>query len=146
VIRANPGPPLSGLSSQATVPVGSAVALTTATPANITSLSLGPGTYLIWAQVDYALNAATSTEFKGGISSVSTAFPSQAGGGGVGPDALTIFPLGVTALTDTVTHIVGPTLLTIAAQTTIFLVAQGIFSAGAVSAYGTLSAIQLNLP
>jgi hypothetical protein len=117
------------------------VALTTATPANVTSKLLAAGTYLVWGIIDFALTGATTSEFRSGISSVSATLPTQPGGGGVGPDALAILPLVTTLLSDVFTGDVGPTIATLAAPTTIFLVAQATFSAGTMTAFGTLSAL-----
>jgi hypothetical protein len=115
--------------------------LTTATPANVTSKSLAAGTYLVWGIVDFALTAATTTEFRSGLSAVSATLPTQPGGAGIGPDALSILPLVTTLLSDTLTDQAGPTIVTLASTTTIFLVAQATFSAGSMTAYGTLSAL-----
>jgi hypothetical protein len=116
-------------------------ALTTVTPANVTSKSLTAGTYLIWGNVDFLLTAATTTEFRAGLSVVSATLPTQAGGAGVGPDPLAILPLVTTLLSDTVTDLAGPTIFTIASTTTLYLVAQATFSAGSMTAFGTLTAV-----
>jgi len=126
--------------SQTTVATPGAT-LTTATPANVTSKSLAAGTYLVWGIVDFALTAATTTEFRSGLSVVSATLPTQPGGAGIGPDALSILPLVTTLLSDTLTDQAGPTIVTLASTTTIFLVAQATFSAGSMTAYGTLSAL-----
>jgi hypothetical protein len=116
-------------------------ALSTATPANVASKLLQPGTYLVWGAVDYLLTGATCSEFRNGISVASATLPTQAGGAGVGPDPLSILPLVTTALSDTVTDGCGPTIVTLAVATTVYLVAQATFSAGTVSAFGTLNAM-----
>jgi hypothetical protein len=133
---------LTSTISQTTV-ASPGAALTTATPANVTSKSLAAGTYQIWGIVDFLLTAATTTEFRVGLSLTSATMPTQPGGAGLGPDALAILPLVTTLLSDTVTDQAGPTILTLAATTTLFLVAQANFSAGTMSAFGTLSAVQL---
>jgi hypothetical protein len=116
-------------------------ALTTATPINVTSKSFTAGTYLMWGIVDFALTAATTTEFRMGLSVVSATLPTQAGGAGIGSDALAILPLVTTTLTDTLTDQAGPTIVTLGSTTTVFLVAQATFSAGTMTAYGTLTAL-----
>lgn len=137
---------LSHLLNTVTVASGAAVSLTTATPANITSISLGIGTYLIWGTGDYTLASATATEFRLGLSATTNTLPTQAGGSGIGTDPLNVSIANTSVLSDTQTLIAGPTTFTIAATTTLYLVAQATFSAGTVSAYGTLFALQINLP
>lgn len=117
------------------------VALTTATPANVTSKSLVAGTYLMWGIVDFALTGATTSEFRVGLSVVSATLPTQPGGAGIGPDALSILPLVTTLLSDTLTENAGPTIVTLGSTTTVFLVAQATFSAGSMTAFGTLNAL-----
>jgi hypothetical protein len=133
---------LSSAPSQTTVATPGTT-LTTATPANVTSKSLTAGTYLVWGAVDFLLTGATTSEFRTGISAVSATLPTQPGSAGVGPDALSVLPLITTLLSDVLTDGAGPTIVTLAATTTIFLVAQATFSAGTMSAFGTLSAVQL---
>jgi hypothetical protein len=115
--------------------------LTTATTANVTSKSLTAGTYLVWGIVDFALTGVTATEFRAGVSVTSATLAGQAGGSGMGPDPTAILPITPAITTDTLNDTAGPTILTIAATTTLYLVAQATFSAGTVTAYGTLSAI-----
>lgn len=136
---------LSSVYNTVTVASGSAVSLTTVTPANVTSKSLAAGSYLVWGIIDFTLSAVTATEFRGGPSVTSATLPTQAGGSGLGTDALDVLPIAPAITTDTLVIMGGPTLLTIAATTTLYLVAQATFSAGSVSAYGTLNAMQLNV-
>jgi hypothetical protein len=119
-------------------------ALTTATTANVTSKSLAAGTYLVWGVVDFLATTATMTDLQCGIGVATGVLLGQAGGSGVGPDPNGNAPFNTTAAT-TETAIVacGPTIVTLASTTTIFLNAQATFSAGTVSAFGTLNAIQL---
>jgi hypothetical protein len=137
--------PLSALYNTVTVAVGSAVSLTTATPANITSKSLVAGTYLVWGIVDFNLTAVTATEFRCGPSLTTGTLPTQPGGAGLGTDALDILPLAPAVTTDVMVLMGGPTLLILAATTTLFLVAQATFSAGTVTGFGTLNALQINV-
>jgi hypothetical protein len=115
-VRFNPGTApiaLSTLMSQTTVPLGSAVSLSNATPLNVTSKALQAGTYLVWGVIDYALP---------------------------------VLSLLVTLLSDTLTITVAPTMLILTTAQTLYLVAQCTFSIGTVSAYGTLSTMQVNVP
>jgi len=114
------------------------VTLSTVTAVNVLSQLLAAGSYLIWGQVNLALTAATVTQAQAGISVTSATMPTQAGGGGLGTDALTILPLLLTLLSDTVTLQCGATVLTLASPTTGYLVARATFSVGGVTAYGSL--------
>jgi hypothetical protein len=145
VLRAVGQYPLSSLYTATTVTAGAAVSLTNVTTANITSKSLAAGTYLIWATGDFTLAAATVTQFQLGLSVTTATLPTQAGGSGVGLDPLMTLPIALAAVSATYSGVVGPTNLVIAATTTLFLVTQVAFSAGTVSAYGTLFTLQLNV-
>lgn len=109
---------------------GSAVSLTTATPANIGSVSLPAGDYECWASADYTLTAATSSAFKSGISSTSATFGAQ--------DTFANIPLITTLLSDTFVHNTPSVRMSLASTTTVYLVGQSTFSAGSEAAYGTL--------
>lgn len=123
-----------------TVASGSAVSLTSATGANVTSISLPAGDWDISAQVDFALTGATSTSHQSGISLTSATLPTQAGGSGLGTDALAILPMPTTGLSGTLTQAIAQVRLLISATTTVYLVAQAAFSVGSESAYGTIRA------
>lgn len=124
----------------ATVASGSPVALTTATPANVTSISLTAGDWDVSAVADFGLTGITGTEFRVGISAASATLPTQAGGSGIGTDPLAIVPLITTLVSDTFGIDIGPVRVSLATTTTIFLVAQETFSAGSSGVYGTLRA------
>jgi hypothetical protein len=131
---------LTGGISQTTVATPGAT-LSTTVSSNVTSKSLTAGTYLVWGIVDFALTGATATEFRVGVSATSATLAGQAGGSGIGPDPTAILPITPAITTDILNDTAGPTIVTLAATTTIYLVAQATFSAGTVTAYGTLSAI-----
>lgn len=124
----------------ATVVAGSAVSLTTATSANVTSISLTAGDWDISSFVDYVLTGATATLLQSGASLTTAVLPTQAGGSGLGTDALATDPNVKTTLTGTEQQDGGPVRLSISATTTVFLVAQATFSVGTVTAYGTIRA------
>lgn len=124
----------------ATLASGSAISLTTATTANLTSMTLPPGTYLVWATADFNLTAASTTVQEVGISLTSATLPSQAGGSGLGPDPLAINRIPLTTVTGVLNDIVAPTTLVLTATTTVYLVVQATFSAGTITAYGTMVA------
>lgn len=127
-----------------TVASGAAVALTTATAANVTSLALIPGEYDLSAAVDFALAGVTGTLLQAAISLTSATLPTQPGGSGLGTDPLVLMPLITTALSATATLSISPVRLVLTATTTVYLVAQQTFSAGTTGAYGTLRARRMN--
>ncbi len=124
----------------ATVAVGSPVALTNATGANVTSISLTAGDWDVSAQVDFILTGATSTSHQSGISLTTGTLPSQAGGSGLGTDALAVLPMPTTVLSGTLTQPIPPVRISLSATTTVYLVAQAAFSVGSESSYGTIRA------
>lgn len=111
---------------------GSAVSLTTATPATVTSLSLAAGEWDVTGVIDYVLTGATATAFKSGSNTVAATFGSQ--------DTFVNIPLATTTLSDTFGHVLPTTRFVLSLASTIYLVAQATFSAGTVAAYGTLRA------
>jgi hypothetical protein len=124
----------------ATVAVGSAVSLTTATGTNVASISLTAGDWDLSGQVDFVLAGVTATLFQSGISLTTATLPSQAGGSGLGTDALVGVPLLTTVLSATYGQSIAPVRLSLAASATVYLVAQSAFSAGTNTAYGTIRA------
>lgn len=134
---------MTGEITAATVPQGSEVSLTTATPANVTSINLGAGSYLVWGTVNFDMAGATSTVQELGINTTSATLPSQAGGAGIGPDGLAVNRVPTTTLTGILNDVIAPCVVTLAAPATLYLVAQAAFSAGTVKAFGTLSAMPL---
>jgi hypothetical protein len=125
-----------------TVATGSAVALTTATTANVTSISLTAGDWDVSAVVDYNFGATTSyTQITAGISLTSATLASQTGGGGLGTDPNSAFatPAQVpTALSFSVE--VAPVRVSISATTTVFLVTNCTFTVSTLAAFGTIRA------
>ncbi|MES3041811.1 MAG: hypothetical protein V4730_11770 [Pseudomonadota bacterium] len=123
-----------------TVAAASAVALTTATGRDVTSISLTAGDWDVSGQVDFVLAGVTATLFQSGISLATNTLPSQAGGSGLGTDALTGVPLLTTILSATYAQGIAPVRISLAATTTVYLVAQAAFSVGTTTAYGTIRA------
>lgn len=126
-----------------TIPAGSAVALSTGTGANVTSIVLGAGTWDLRGQVDYVLTGVTGTLFQSGFSLVSGVLPTQVGGSGLGADPITQIPMITTLLSGTFGHPIKSTILVISATTTVYLVAQQTLTVGTSAAYGTLTAVRL---
>jgi len=124
-----------------TVAVASAVSETTATPLNVTSLSLEAGDWELSGVVDRVLTGTTATIYGAGISLTSATMPSQAGGSGLGTDAgISQTATFGTTLTGGYSTAIPPVSLSITATTTVYLVAADTFSAGTVGVYGTLRA------
>ena len=111
---------------------GSATALTTTTPKNVTSVSLTAGDWDVTGVVDYTLTGTTSTKFQAGSSATSATFGAQ--------DTSVNVPLILTTVTDTYGQVIPTTRFSLASTTTVYLVAQATFSAGTVAAYGTIRA------
>lgn len=127
----------------ATVAVGSATSLTTATPKNVTSISVTPGDWDIWGVVDYVATGATVAAgalWEAGLSLSTDAFASQAGGSGLGTDPNTQPFMGAITTTAFVMTAGPSTTLLISATTNLFLVAEATFTAGTVTAYGSIFA------
>lgn len=137
------GPGFVGQLIESSIPVGSAVPLTTATPANVTSVVLTAGNWWIYGQVDYLLAAATATSFQTGSSQNSATFAAQGGGGGNPPESFTVSPFSFAASSVTISLPAGkPGYQITGSGLTVYLLAQATFSAGAVSAYGTITALR----
>ena len=118
-----------------TVAVGSAVALTTGTTANVASLSLTAGDWDVRGQVDYRAGATTSiTILKQGVSTTSATLGSQ--------DSFTtnVFAAVVPTASNDIGNTFRQQRISIASTTTIYLVASATFTLSTLSAYGTISA------
>lgn len=124
----------------ATVASGSPVALSTATGANVTSISLTAGDWDVSGTVNFALTGVTGTLFQAAISLTSATLSTQPGGSGLGTDPLIIVPLITTTLSATYSCSIPPVRISLAATTTVYLVAQETFSVGASAAFGTIRA------
>lgn len=123
------------------VPVGSAVALTSGAAANVTSISLTAGDWDVGGVIDHGIAATTSvTQVNSGISLTSATLAPQAGGGGLGTDPTST--LSYAAMVPGTGIVQGSPLvrISLAATATVYLVAQDTFTIGTISAYGTLRA------
>jgi len=118
------------------VVVGSAVALTTATPANVTSISLTAGDWDVEGSVGFHPAATTSITNLQAWDSTTTA-------------ALPTFPTNTTLTTNTIAAVVpnadivvplGYTRINVSATTTLYLSAQAAFTVSTLGAYGYISA------
>lgn len=125
----------------ATVAVGAAVALTTATTTNVTSISLTAGDWDLSGQVDFNPGATTSiTVLQGGVSLTTATLAGQAGGAGLGTDPTLVITQPAAVPVGQVHIQAGPVRLSISATTTVFLVAQGTFTVSTLAAFGTIRA------
>lgn len=126
----------------ATVIAGSAVALTTATGANITSISLTAGDWDVSAVADFTPAATTSiTQLQAGLGTVTATLLTQPGGGGVGTDPLVSQTQAASVPgAGPMTLSLPPVRVTLAGTTTIFFVAKCAFTVSTLAAYGTIRA------
>ncbi len=122
-----------GEHASSTVTAGSAVSLSNAVSANVTSMILTTGRWNVNGVVDYFLTAATTTIAKAGISSASASYNLT--------DAAVNAPFPNSTASATFQQLT-PTveLLITEAQRTMYLVAQLTFSEGTAAAYGTIRA------
>lgn len=111
---------------------GSAVSLTTATAANITSISLTAGDWDVEGNVNFSASTATVTGTSAGISSTSATLPAD------GTEAYSGVQVTLVSEVDSVT--MPRKRISIAGTTTVYLVGKSTFSAGTVTAFGSISA------
>ena len=129
------------------IPAGSAISLTTATSANITSISLSPGDWDISGVIDFNPAGTTSvTNITASVSLTSATLSGQTGGSGLGTDPTMAWnqaaavPAGLMALE------VPTVRLSITKTTTVYLVAQATFTVSTMAAYGTIRANRVGAP
>jgi hypothetical protein len=128
--------PANGEYSSSTVASGAAVALTTATPANVTSLSLTAGTWDISGTVSFTPAVTTSiTNLQGGVNSTSATLPGAITGGQFGHFQTATVPGAVNPAYST-----GTRRLILTVTTTVYLVAQAAFTVSTCGAFGILAA------
>jgi len=121
-----------GQSVSALVAAGSAAALTTNTGLNVTSISLTAGDWDVEGNVNLSAAAATITAMSAGITATSATVPA---------DGSEIYNGQQTVTASMTTSLTMPRKrISIAATTTIYLVARSTFSAGAVSTFGSITA------
>jgi hypothetical protein len=117
---------------QSVVASGSAVALSTGTTANVTSISLTAGDWDVTGVVDYAMTGATATNFLHGTSTTSATLGGQ--------DSYAQKPFAFAGSNATLGDNAPLVRLSLSGTTTVYLVAQAAFSGGSVDAYGTIRA------
>lgn len=114
------------------VAVGSPVSLTNNTTANVASISLTAGDWDVEGNINFSGSTATIT---GGIGAISTASVTTPSDGSEVYDAT-----ATTLLTETSSITMPRKRISIAATTTVYLVARKSFSAGTVVAFGSINA------
>lgn len=107
---------------------GSAASLTTATPANVLSISLTAGDWDVGGNLNLSLAGATATQFSAGIGTTSATIPSD------GSEVYDGHP--TTTLTSKTTLTPSSRRISLSATTTVYLVGSATFSAGTVGAFG----------
>lgn len=112
---------------------GAAVALSTGTTKNVgVTVTLTPGDWDVTGAVDYILSGATVTEIESGSSTNSNSRGAQ--------DAYAMQAMNLVTTSGTHTGVLPTFRYSLSGTSTIYLVAEATFSAGTVSAYGTIRA------
>ena len=129
------------------VPVGSAVSLTTATAANVTSITLTAGDWDISGVIDFNPAATTSvTNITAGVSLTSATLAGQTGGSGLGTDPTMAWNQAASVPAAVMAMEVPVVRLSITATTTVYLVAKATFTVSTMTAYGTIRANRVGAP
>lgn len=118
-----------------TVLTGSAVSLTTSTAANVTSISLTAGDWLVYGNVAFNSGGTTSSTVNvGWISTTSATLPTVPNNGAYGGRN------GPAVVGDFSTYPVGQTRLSLSATTTVYLSAFSTFTVSTNAVYGFIGA------
>lgn len=133
-------PVTKGNITSSVIAAGSATSLTTATTKTVTSLTLGVGIWRVYGYVDYVLAGATTTVFQHGFATTTNTFTNSL----QAQDTNTTVESGFTTATQTVTAQPTPfqQITVLSGTQQIFMVANATFSAGTVTAYGSMYALQ----
>ena len=135
--NSNAGAGVVGEILSTNVAIGSAVALTTATTANVATLALTAGDWDVWANIMFIPAASTSiTVLKGAISTTTATLPTAPNGGGYNEYASPAFVPTAAGAPSFQLHMRQ----SLSATTNIFLVAQGTFTVAALTTYGFIGA------
>lgn len=128
---------LIGGTTVSSIDSGSAVSLTTATAKNVTSISLVAGTYCVSGIINFTGTPTVTGPQLASIGTTTNTIGTQ------GLNAISEIWVTTDFSTGDVSLTLPPYILTLGSTTTVYLVAQGTFTAGALSAYGSISAIRL---
>ena len=121
-----------GEHSSSLIASGSAVGLTTAIAANVTSISLTAGDWDVEGNINFVLGSATVTQKSGGVTSTSATVPTD------GSEVFNGTQFTLTSVTDGLA--IPRKRISISGTTTVYLVASATFSAGTVTAFGAITA------
>lgn len=125
----------------ATVATASAVSLTTGTAANVTSISLTAGDWDVSWVGDFKPAATTSvTSLKSSISLTTATLNTQAGGSGIGTEALSLFNTAANVLGADFSLLGSPVRCSFSSTQTVYLVASAAFTVSTMGVYGTIRA------
>lgn len=119
---------------------GYSVALTNNVAATVTSIFLTAGDWDVSASCDFTVTAGTVTALYGGITNIPGTLIGQPGNAVVSADPTAYFPPLIVTTSAQYGLCTKSVRVTLSAATSIYLVANALFSAGTVSAYGTISA------
>ena len=123
-----------------TVASGSAVSLTTATAKTITSVTLGVGTWRVHGYVDYILASASTTLTQAGLATTTNSFTNSL----QAQDTSLTASNALTTTSGTLTSATPFLQFTVSTGTqVVYLVGEQTFSAGTVTACGTLFSQQI---
>jgi len=124
------------------VAAASAVAgAATTASANVTSVSLTAGDWIVQGTCSMVWTGITATVQRCGLGTTTDVQASQAGGSGIGTDPLSVrIATFGTTLTGTTSLSTPVTRVSLAATTTIYLVAGMTYSAGSFTQYGSIRA------
>jgi hypothetical protein len=119
------------------IAVGSAVSLTTSTPANVSSISLTAGDWDVYAQTGFLPGATTSiTAMISSISQTSATLDISTAGAGQIYRCAAFVPNAVSMILGST----GPVRISLASTTTIYHVAQSTFTVSTQTAFGNIRA------
>jgi hypothetical protein len=121
---------------QSTKALGSAQALTTAIPTNVTSMNLPKGDWDVEGKVSFGANAATITQMIASLGITSQALTIDAFEG--------YSDAAITTSSRTNSITLDRKRIRLASETTVYLVGQCTFTAGAVAAFGNITARRIN--
>lgn len=127
----------AGQTQTSAISQGSAVSLTTATPANVTTIALSIGTWSISALAQFGGSPTVTGPQQVSISTASAVHSTLGNNSAQSAWATANFALGNVPVT------VPGFVLTVATPTTVFLVSSGVFGAGTMTAYGRITAVKL---
>lgn len=127
-----------GTTVSKTVLSGSPVSLSTTVPSNVTSITLTPGTWELSGVVGYLPAGTTSITVRSGGTSTTSATL-----GAVGSKFVMATPAVVPGAVGQ-EQLIPTTILTVVANTVVYLVASATFTVSTLGAYGSITAKLLN--